>query len=89
MIVAVVAGIIFGVLYVRTSSLYTTIIIHSVNNAMAFALICFGVGDVSLKDILGGGTVYWTVYGVAVAIFVACCIEAYFKVFKEKKRVVE
>lgn len=86
MIVAVVAGIIFGVLYVRTSSLYTTIIIHSVNNAMAFALICFGVGDVSLKDILGGGMAYWIVYGVAVAIFLACCTEAYFNVFKEKHK---
>ena len=56
-IVAMVAGMIFGVLYVRTSSLYTTIIIHSVNNAMAFALICFGVGDMSLYDIIGGGEI--------------------------------
>ena len=84
-VVAVVAGIIFGVLYVRTSSLFTTIIIHSLNNAMAFALISFGVGDVSLKEILGGGTGYWVVYGVAVVIFVACCIEAYFRVFRTRE----
>lgn len=80
--VAIVAGVIFGILYVRTSSLFTTIIIHAINNAMAFALIAFGVGDVSLFDILGGGVIYWVAYGVAVAIFVACCIEAYFQVFK-------
>lgn len=85
-IVAMVAGMIFGVLYVRTSSLYTTIIIHSVNNAMAFALICFGVGDMSLYDIIGGGEIYWAVYGVAAAIFLACSIEAYFKVFRNNKR---
>ena len=85
-IVAVVAGVIMGVLYVRTSSLYTTIIIHSINNALAFALICFGVGDMSLYDIVGGGVAYWVVYGVAVAIFVACSIEAYFKVFKSNKK---
>ena len=84
-IIAVVAGVIFGVLYVRTSSLYTTIIIHSVNNAMAYALICFGVGDVSFCEMIGGGTIYYALYGVAVAIFVACCVEAYFKVFKTKK----
>lgn len=81
-VVAIVAGLIFGVLYVRTSSLYATIIIHSINNAMAFALICFGVGDMSLRDIIGDGVLYWTVYGVAAAIFIACCIEAYFKVFR-------
>lgn len=81
-IVAVVAGVIFGVLYVRTSSLYTTIIIHAVNNALAFAMICFGVGDMSLYDIVGGGVTYWVIYGVAMAIFVACSVEAYFKVFR-------
>lgn len=81
-IVAVVAGIIFGLLYIRTSSLYTTIIIHAINNALAFALICFGVGDMSLYDIVGGGVVYWIVYGVAAAIFLTCSIEAYLKVFK-------
>lgn len=82
-IVAVVAGIIFGLLYIRTSSLYTTIIIHAINNALAFAMICFGVGNMSLYDIIGGGVIYWSIYGVAVAIFVACSIEAYFKVFRK------
>lgn len=86
MIVAIVAGIIFGLLYIRTSSLYTTIIIHSINNALAFAMISFGVGDMSLHDIVGGGVVYWVAYGVAVAIFLACSIEAYFKVFRRGAR---
>jgi membrane protease YdiL (CAAX protease family) len=83
-IVAIVAGVIFGVLYVRTSSLFVTIIIHSINNAMAYALISFGVGNVSLKDILGGGTMYWVVYGIATIIFLACCVEAYFQVFRKR-----
>lgn len=84
-IVAVVAGIIFGILYVRTSSLYTTIIIHSINNTLAFAMICCGVGDMSLYDIVGGGVAYWVAYGVATAIFLTCSIEAYLKVFRRKK----
>ena len=86
-IVAVVAGMIFGVLYVRTSSLYTTIIIHSINNAMAFALICFGVGDVSFSEIVGGGVAYYILYGVAVVIFTAASVEAYFSVLKPKKQI--
>ena len=70
-VVALVAGMIFGVLYVRTSSLYTTIIIHAINNALAFALISFGVGDISFEEVVGGGVLYYILYGVAVAIFVA------------------
>ena len=81
-IIAVVAGMIFGVLYVRTSSLYTTIIIHAVNNAMAYSMICFGVGDISFSDMVGGGVVYYILYGVAVVIFVAASVEAYFKLKK-------
>ena len=81
-IIAVVAGMIFGVLYVRTSSLYTTIIIHAVNNAMAYSMICFGVGDISFSEMVGGGVVYYVLYGVAVAIFVAASVEAYFKLKK-------
>ena len=84
-IIALVAGVIFGVLYVRTSSLYTTIIIHAINNAFAFALISFGVGDVSFREVVGGGLLYYILYGVAVAIFVACSVEAYLKVFRAKK----
>ena len=83
-IVAVVAGVIFGILYVRTSSLYTTIIIHAVNNAMAFALICLGVGDMSLRDIIGNEMVYYVVYGVAVLVFVAASVESYFRLFRSK-----
>lgn len=88
-VVALVAGMIFGVLYVRTSSLYTTIIIHAINNALAFALISFGVGDISFEEVVGGGVLYYILYGVAVAIFVACSVEAYFKVFKKKKQISE
>ena len=83
--VAIIAGVIFGILYVRTSSLYTTIIIHAINNAIALALIGFGVGDLSFHDILGDGALYWSIYSIAIAIFVGCGIEAYFKVFKTKK----
>lgn len=84
-LVAIMAGIIFGIIYVRTSSLYTTIIIHAINNAIALALIGFGVGDLSFHDILGDGPLYWSIYSVASAIFVGCGIESYFKVFKTKK----
>ena len=52
-------------------------------------MISFGVGDMSLYEIIGGGVVYWVIYSVAVAIFLACSVEAYLKVFRKKKVKVE
>ena len=85
-IVAVVAGLIFGTLYVRTSSLYVTIIIHAVNNALAFALINVGMDDMSFAEMLGGGVAYYTVYAISAVAFVAISVEAWFKVLRNKNR---
>ena len=85
-IVAVVAGLIFGVLYVRTSSLYATIIIHAINNAFAFALISFGMSDTSFAEMLGGGKLYYAVYAVSAVVFIAASVESWFKVLKNKNR---
>ena len=85
-IVAIVAGLIFGVLYVRTSSLYVTIIIHAINNALAFALISFGMDDLSFAEMLGGGALYYVVYALSALIFVGASIEAWFKVLRNKNR---
>lgn len=77
-----VVGGIFGTIYIRTHSLFSTIILHSINNAFAFALICFGLDDVPLGDILGGGSVYHAVYGISVLIFVLFSVEAWRRVFR-------
>ena len=82
--VAIVAGLIFGVLYIRTSSIYATIIIHALNNAIAFALISFGVEDLSFREVLGGGATYYIVYALSVAIFVSASVEAWFRVLRKK-----
>ncbi len=84
-IVAIVAGTIFSILYERTSSIFATIIVHSINNALAYALMCFGLGDATFRYMLGGGVTYYVVYAVAVVIFVAASVEAYFKLSKLKK----
>lgn len=77
-----VVGGIFGTIYIRTHSLFSTIILHSINNAFAFALICFGLDDVPLSGILGGGSVYHAVYGISVLIFLLFSVEAWRKVFR-------
>lgn len=78
-IVATIAGMIFGVLYVRTSSIFASIIVHAINNAMAFTLIVLEKENISFREILGSDMVYYIVYGVAALIFIAASVEAYFK----------
>jgi membrane protease YdiL (CAAX protease family) len=85
MIVATVSGLILGVLYVRTSSIFASMIVHSINNAMAFTLINFEKDQVPFSQMVGEGTNYYIFYGIALVIFVAASIEAYFKVFRAKK----
>lgn len=85
-IVAVVAGLIFGVLYVRTSSLYATIIIHAINNAIAFALINLGMDDMSFAELLGGGVAYYVMYALSAVIFVVASVEAWFKVLRNRNK---
>lgn len=76
-----VVGGIFGTIYIRTHSLFSTIILHSINNVFAFALICFGLDDVPLSGVLGG-SVYHAVYGISVLIFVLFSVEAWRRVFR-------
>lgn len=76
-----VVGGIFGTIYIRTHSLFSTIILHSINNVFAFALICFGLDDVPLSGVLGG-SVYHAVYGISVLIFLLFSVEAWRKVFR-------
>lgn len=84
-VVAMVAGFIFCMLYERTSSIFATIIVHAINNLLAFSMICYGLDNVSFYEVVGGGTTYYITYAVAFVAFVLLSIEAYFAVFKRKK----
>jgi membrane protease YdiL (CAAX protease family) len=83
-VVATVAGLIFGALYVRTSSIFTTIIVHAINNTLAYMLIVIGKDNVPLKEILGNDTLYYTIYGIAAAIFIAASVDAFFRLRSKK-----
>ena len=88
-VVATVAGIILGVLYVRTSSIFASMIVHAINNAMAFTLIVLEKENVPFREVIGNDTIYYTIYGVAAVIFIAASVEAFLKLrtTKEKPKV--
>lgn len=85
-VVATVAGMIFGVLYVRTSSIFASMIVHAINNALALTLISLGKDNVMFREIIGNDTIYYTVYGVVVLIFIAASVEAFFELKNKKER---
>ena len=83
-ITALVAGLIFGTIYMRTESLFSTIILHSLNNSIAYALIAFGLDNVSFSQLFGGGVQYWIIYAVSVVVCLVMGFESYRKVYRKK-----
>lgn len=72
---AFVMGIALGYIYVLTGSLISVIIIHAVNNGLAFLLLeLTGTQNSDLQGMIGNDFIYWIVYGVSIAIFVAVMV---------------
>ena len=83
-ITALVAGLIFGTIYLRTESLFSTIILHALNNSIAYALIAFGLDNVSFSQLFGGGVQYWIIYAVSMVICLVIGFESYRKVYRKE-----
>lgn len=79
-------GIILGYIYVKTKSLVPVILIHAMNNAIAYILmLLFRDRIVMMKDVIGNRTVYWAVYLLCVAVFFTALIGVYREIAGMKK----
>lgn len=69
---AFVVGLILGYVYLRTRSLLSVIILHAINNALAYITMAFfGDGaDATLSELIQVRWLYWVVYGVSALLFV-------------------
>ena len=67
---ATCSGLVLGYFYLRYRSLVIVIMLHAMNNLTACFLKTIELDDVPMRVILGGGRLYWVVYGVSVAIAV-------------------
>lgn len=76
MINAFFIGIILGYIYIKTRSLLPVILIHAINNALAFIQIAvFGDrGHVTTREAVGNDTVYWIIYGICCAVFIVALV---------------
>ena len=72
MINAFVVGLILGYVYLKTRSLVSVIIIHAINNAIAYASSAlFGAAaNVTLRDLIPNEFFYWLLYGLSTLLFV-------------------
>lgn len=65
---AFVIGLILGFIYIVTDSLWAAIILHALNNALAYVLLLTGHSNAMLVDLVGSRTLYVFIYIVAVAM---------------------
>ena len=69
---AFVVGLIFGYIYLRTGSLLSVILLHVVNNGIAYISLAFfgDAADTTLRDLIGPDWLYWAVYALSTVVFV-------------------
>lgn len=64
-------GLVFGFIYLRSESLWSTIILHAINNGFAYILLLMGQQNSTLIDLIGSRTLYVIIYIAALAVFAA------------------
>lgn len=67
---ALIIGLILGFIYIATGSLWASVVLHAVNNAVAYAMMVSGRGETMLIDLVGSRTWYVVIYIAAAAVAV-------------------
>lgn len=78
-IYAFVIGLILGYIYIRTHSLITVMIIHALNNAMAYVMEYYfpKLSDLTTRELIGNDVLYWIIYGACVALFIFTMVKLF------------
>lgn len=68
---AVIMGMLFAVIYLKTKSLFATIILHALNNAVGFLLISLHQSESSYRELMGSDIAYTVAYVVSALVWLA------------------
>lgn len=69
---AFLLGLVIGWLYWKTNSLIPGIVIHFINNSLAFIMMAFtGDSFMTTQQLMGNGKSYYVFYGMCIPIFLA------------------
>lgn len=84
---AFLVGLVLGYIYVVTESLVAVIVLHAINNGIAYVTLTLfpDSSSVTLRDIITNDTAYWIVYAVSAVVVVAAVI-AVALISKRKKQ---
>ncbi len=66
---AFVMGVILGTVYIASDSILSVVVLHAVNNAVAFVLLMAGIGGEPLAELIPDRALYQLLYGVALLLF--------------------
>lgn len=67
---AFVVGLILGYVYISTDSLWSVMILHAMNNAVAYLMMITGHANTLLIDLIHNRVVYVVIYVAAVALLI-------------------
>lgn len=65
---AFMIGLLLGYLYIRTNSIFAPIIIHFINNVIAYLFLVFGLAGTTLYSLIENKTIYSVIYGISIGI---------------------
>ena len=65
---ATVIGLVLGYVYLATDSLWSVMILHALNNVVAYLALATGHGNALLIDLVGSRTLYVLIYIAALAL---------------------
>ena len=71
---AMFSGLVLGYYYLRYRSLIMVIILHAMNNITACFLRSIDLGETTFRELLGGGTLYWSVFSFCAVVAVVSLI---------------
>ena len=71
---ATFSGLVLGYYYLRYRSLVMVIILHAMNNITACFLRSIDLGETTFRELLGGGTLYWSVFVFCAVVAVVSLI---------------
>ena len=76
-------GLVLGFVYIQSKSIFAPIILHAINNALAYIMMISGNGDTLLIDFIDNQTTYTIVYVVASSLCIISTIMIY-KIMKQQ-----
>lgn len=68
MVNALIIGSILGYICIRSKSVFSSILLHAVNNAMALTAISFGLADSTFSSLIPDRRIYYAVYMASAAV---------------------